>query len=202
MVDSFTNLFRRNDDSLLNVSDGWRWTLSVCGRAYIGPHCGFTYFLASDRHLLCFISVVSLYVFHCDVSQMRELADHAYTHAFVIWDCIRTKGGVRASLSPAPFPPPEVPRRFFCCSSFLFVRQWFHMWCLFCSYLFHISHSFGASHFLIVAFPEHLHLSEADSEEVRLTPPPPPHQLKISFSRITFGYLIHSIYSHPLLFTL
>ena len=33
--------------------------------------------------------------------------------------------------------------RFVCCSSSMFVRCWFHMWCLFCHYLFLISPSFG-----------------------------------------------------------
>ena len=46
-------------------------------------------------------------------------------------------------------------------SSSWFVRLWFHMWRLFCHYLFLISPSFGVSGglcFVIVAFPGYLHL--------------------------------------------
>ena len=35
-----------------------------------------------------------------------------------------------------------------CCSSFLFVRRWFHMWRLFCRYLFLISPSAALSGYL------------------------------------------------------
>ena len=36
-----------------------------------------------------------------------------------------------------------VPRQFLCCSSSLFLHQWFHMWHLLCHYLFLISPLFG-----------------------------------------------------------
>ena len=38
-----------------------------------------------------------------------------------------------------------IPRRFFCCNSYLFVRLWFHLWRLCFPYLFLISPSFGVS---------------------------------------------------------
>ena len=54
-----------------------------------------------------------------------------------------------------------VPRRFFCCSSFVFVRLWFHMWRLCCPYLFLISPSRGVSRgrcFVISSFPGYVQL--------------------------------------------
>ena len=45
--------------------------------------------------------------------------------------------------------------------SFLFVRRWFHIWRLFCHYLFLISPSFGASgrlSFVGLSFPGYLYL--------------------------------------------
>ena len=57
--------------------------------------------------------------------------------------------------------------RFLYCSSSLFMRLWFHMWRLFCNYLFLNSSSFGSSRwgwgggvlcFLFVAFPRYLYL--------------------------------------------
>ena len=59
------------------------------------------------------------------------------------------------------FLPLTVTRQFLCCSSSLFVRLWFHMWSLFCPYLFPISPSFGALGrmcFVIVAFSGYLHI--------------------------------------------
>ena len=55
----------------------------------------------------------------------------------------------------------KVLRRFFCCSSSVFVRLWFHTWRLCCPYLFLIAPVFGASGglcFVIMAFPWYLHI--------------------------------------------
>ena len=46
---------------------------------------------------------------------------------------IRTKG----EFKPSAVFLLTVPRRFFCCSSSLFVRRWFHTWCLFLSLFVH-----------------------------------------------------------------
>ena len=66
-------------------------------------------------------------------------------HRNLGWGFARVK-----RLSPYPSLLPVVfllfvPRRFLCCSSSMFVLRWFHMWRLFCHYLFLISPLFGAS---------------------------------------------------------
>ena len=69
-----------------------------------------------------------------------------------------------ATLFPLVVFQLTVPRRFFCYSSSLFVRLWFHMW-LWCTYLLPISSFFGASEGLcsvVVAFPGYLHLYFCD----------------------------------------
>ena len=75
---------------------------------------------------------------------------------------------MRYTSSLSQTSPPQVvflltvPRRFLCCSSSLFVCQSFHIWRLFCHYLFLISPSFGALgrlFIMTVAFPGYLYLS-------------------------------------------
>ena len=110
-------------------------------------------------HLLCLITVfliifVSLWCFTDEVEDLY--ADQTHTHI-----------PPTPPTHPHSHPPPPsgfqpiVSRRFFCCSSSLFVRLRFDMWCLFCPYLFLISPAFGISErlcFETVVFPGYLYL--------------------------------------------
>ena len=75
-----------------------------------------------------------------------------WTRNLLIFSRTRVKAGWR----PPVIFLLTVSRRFLCFSSSLFVRLWFHMWCLFCLCLSLIFPLFGASArlcFVIVAFP-------------------------------------------------
>ena len=72
-------------------------------------------------------------------------------HVFVTWICKSIKGEASRWFSPLL----TVPRRFLCCNSSLFMCLWFHMWCLYYSYLFLVFPCFDVSGglcFVIVAF--------------------------------------------------
>ena len=110
--------------------------------------------------LLCFIAVfffiicVSLWCFTNEVRTPLRTE-----HMFIICSCINNKSEVSREYYPPPHsrgPNNSLPTRTFqgLCSS-VFVRQWFHMWRLFCHYLFLMSPSLFASGLLcleIVAF--------------------------------------------------
>ena len=125
-----------------SVLDGWRltnqciWSGSLwsCLWGFRSPlsHC-----LLSSQ---CFL----LYVFHCDVSQMRQRTPVRTEHISVISVLAKLTLRFRASesdlstRSPTPVVfPLTIPRRFPCCSFSLFVRLWFHL--LFSLSLLHLT---------------------------------------------------------------
>ena len=76
---------------------------------------------------------------------------HRTEYIFIIWNCIRIKSEALRKLKLLM----AVPKLFLCCSFSILLCLWFHMWRVFCHYLFLISPSFGASGglcFVIVAF--------------------------------------------------
>ena len=80
------------------VSDGRRQTVNVCGRNSSWIFLVLGFFLCSDfriplNSLSSFIKVSVMYVFHCDVSQMRQTT-YANRTYFIIWGCINIKGEV------------------------------------------------------------------------------------------------------------
>ena len=71
----------------------------------------------------------SVFDYMC-ITVMRQRTHTRTEHLFVIWSCIRFKGGVpvnKTGLSPRVVVLLTVPRRFFCCSPSFFVRL-----CLIC----------------------------------------------------------------------
>ena len=66
---------------LTSVCFRWSPSVNVYGRAHGGSVCGFSFsgFRSPLSHLLCFITMlVVMYVFHCDVPQMRQRASMCF----------------------------------------------------------------------------------------------------------------------------
>ena len=152
-VDDFASLFNCTREGRSSNSsvfpDGRRLTISLSGWTYRGLICVFLI-------LWLQFAFKPFALFHHSGFNVDPNVDRFGTASI---------SRVRFHPSKTGFRPQVVflltiSRWFLCCCSSFFVCLWFHMWRLFCPYLFLISPSLcsGGLCFVNVAFPWYIHL--------------------------------------------